>query len=82
MLARCLVSRCHLCTAQRGVGVQVLDRALGESVMANAESAQLWVSRTAPGTGAPLAEVWRAAEVLSRLPDQLAWLAELLLVRR
>ena len=60
---------------------QVLETALGQSVVASAESGQVWVSRSTQPAGAALSEVWRAAAVLDVLPQHLAWLADLLMVR-
>lgn len=61
--------------------LQVLEQALGSSVVANAETGQLWAARAVPATGAPIADVWRALEALHALEQPLAWLAEQLLVR-
>ena len=61
--------------------LQVLEQALGSSVVANAETGQLWAARAVPATGAPIAHVWRALEALHALEQPLAWLADQLLVR-
>ena len=66
---------------QSPLAQQVLEQALGQSVVASAESGQLWVSCATQPAGAPLSEVWRAAAVLDVLPQHLAWLADLLMVR-
>ena len=57
-------------------------QALEAAVVANGETGQLWVGRMLPAGGAPITEAWRALEALHSLEKLLAWLAELLLVRR
>ena len=70
----------RLPSRRRAAAAQVLEQALGQSVVASAETGQLWVSRATQPAGAPLSEVWRAAAVLDVLPQHLAWLADLLMV--
>lgn len=61
--------------------LQVLEQALNSSVVANAETGQLWAARAVPATGAPIADVWRALEALHALEQPLTWLSDQLLVR-
>ncbi len=77
----CQVRSVQLLTKRCAAAAQVLEQALGQSVAASAEAGQLWVSRATQPAGAPLSEVWRAAAVLDVLPQHLAWLADVLMVR-